>query len=167
MQGLNRSQQMPSRRIISKKLKTLIQEIQNWDESLNWGGCGAFAYLLAEQLDKYHIPYTFLIWNPSFMNKDQIREQWTPITKYRLKKYYLCGRHVAIKVNRTIYNHINGYPQTIYTYIPRELNYYVKKNICESVGFGRQVWNDSFDISNLWKIRNKLNNKFLSCTEQL
>lgn len=164
---LNKSQQIPSRRIINKKLHNLIKEIQDFDPNLNWGGCGAFAYLLAEQLDKYHIPYTFLIWYPSFINKDgdDSTEKIKPVTKHRLKKYFLTCRHIAIKINRTVYNdmphHVN------YTYVPRELNGYVKRNIVESVGFGRQIWNDEFNISNLWKIRNKLNNKFLSCTEQL
>lgn len=118
MQGLNRSQQMPSRRIISKKLYKLIQEIQNKNENLNWGGCGAFAYLLSEQLDKYHIPYTFLIWSPSFIIKDGAKEQWTPITKYRLKRYFLTCKHIAIKINRTVYNDID-HPFKSYSYIPR------------------------------------------------
>lgn len=164
---LCKSQQTPSRRIINKKLHKLIQEIQDFDPNLNWGGCGAFAYLLAEQLDKYHIPYTFLVWTPSFMNKDgdDSTEKYGPITKYKLKKYFLTCQHIAIKIHRTVYNDMPHHVD--YTYVPRDLNRYVKKNIVESVGFGRQVWNNEFDISNLWKIRNKLNSKFLSCTEQL
>ena len=167
MRESNKSQQTPSRRIINKKLHNLIKEIQDFDSNLNYGGCGAFAYLFAEQLDKYHIPYTFLVWNPSFMNKDgdYSTEKYGPITKHRLKKYFLTCCHIAIKINRTVYNDMSYHVD--YTYVPRELNGYVKRNIAESIGFGRQIWNDSFNISNLWKIRNKLNNKFLSCTEQL
>lgn len=161
---------MPSRRIISKKLKNLIQEINDEYPYLNCGGCGAFAYLLAEQLDQYKIPYTFLVWDASFVAKDgdNSTEIWKPITKDRLRKYFLTARHVTIKINRTIYNDIcEGYYSKAYIYIPQELNGYIKRNLVESIGFNRRCWNWDFDLDDLWKIRNKLNNKFLSCTEQL
>lgn len=161
---------MPSRRIISKKLKNLIQEINDKYPYLNYGGCVAFAYLLAEQLDKYKIPYTFLVWDASFMAKDGDNSTviWKPITKDRLRKYFLTAKHVTIKINRTIYNDIvPEYYSRSYTYVPKEFNGYIKRNLVESIGFGRQCWNWDFELDDLWKIRNILNNKFLSCTEQL
>lgn len=159
---MNKSQQTHSKHIINRKLHCLINKIQNKYPNLNRGGCGAFAVLLGDILDKYRIEYDFIVDTPSFYKKDEYKQIFpNKITKYYLSNYYLTCKHIYIQIGRTKFN------KTPYSYFPvmvdSKLKHLFKNNIRESIGFGRHCWNDMFDIVDLCDIRRLLTTEFKNC----
>lgn len=159
---MNKSQQTHSKHIINRRLHRLIDKIQDKYPNLNFGGCGAFAVLLGDILDKYHIEYDFVVDTPSFYKKDEYKQIFpNRITKYYLSNYYLTCRHTYIQIGRAKFNKMAfSYHPVI---IDSKLKHLFKNNIKESIGFGRHCWNDAFDIVDLCNIRRLLTTEFKNC----
>lgn len=160
---MNKSQQTHSKHIISKNLNNLITRIQEQFPNLNWGGCGAFAVLLGDILDKYHIKYQYIVQDPNYLHKDTCKEIYpNKINRYYLTRYFISFKHVYIKIDNIDYNTcpvINEYDFVI----DDDLKHLFKNNIRESIGFGRHCWNPSFDLNDIRKIRYKLNQGIKNC----
>lgn len=158
----NKSQQTPSRHIINSKLHYLIDQIKNKYPNLNRGGCGAFAVLLGDILDKYHIEYDFIVDTPSFCKKDIFEEIFpNRITKHYLSNYYLTCKHTYIQIDGVKFNEVSY--SCFPVIVDSKLKHLFKNNIKESIGFGRHCWNNAFDIVDLCDIRRLLTTEFKNC----
>lgn len=130
-------------------------------KNLNWGGCGMFAYLVSEELDRLNIPYHFIITGANYCYENSSEKLFRIINYNKIKipkGYHIVPQHIAIQMFDAIYINATRVNSN-WHHISSQYNNVIKTDLYQSYQL-ESIWNCVYDKSQSTKMRKIIRNVF-------
>jgi len=146
-------------------LEPALPQVQNKFPSINWGGCGVFANLLANELDKLGVKYKIIWIGHEARHKKDIKDIFkhyggqVSLIDFNNRDIYLA--HVMIKVGRKfidasgVHKNLNDTQWGWY-----RLRHEITKEQLEFISLTSEGWNTSFNRNQIPRVEKEVKKIF-------
>lgn len=146
-------------------LEPVLPKVKEKFPTINWGGCGVFANLLATELDKLGVKYKIIWIGDDSKHKKDIKrifkDKGNDVCLLDFNNEFIWVSHIMIKIGRKFIDASGIYENFKTTeWNHREVICEITKKELELISLSNHGWNCSFNRTQIPKVERELKKIF-------